>query len=192
MNPRRHGAGAATLPGARGPTAARRWLILVFALAPAAAWADPAVRLGARGGVELADGADPSAGVDLRLSFSRTPLTINATFDDVFDANKSLYEVSVNAIYYLPLSLPRVDPYAGIGASVTVFALHQETPDADGNGNRLGMNLIAGTCFDLPFVAPFIQVVKQIGEFHPLAFSGGFVVALDRDDRWTGCGRRAR
>jgi hypothetical protein len=176
------------------PTKIRSFLLaLGFGLTARSASADPAVRIGPRGGVEFRDGADPSVGVDLRLSFSRSPLTINPTFEYVFDQKITLYEASVNALYYLPLSVRYVAPYAGIGFVVTKFAYKESAPDVeDDNGARLGMNLAAGVCFDTPFVSPFVQVLKQLGELDHSAVAAGFVVALDRDDRWTGCGRRAR
>jgi hypothetical protein len=173
-------------------TARQRWLPLVLALASGSAAADPAVRIGSRGGVALGDAADPYVGVDLRLSFPASPLTINPTFDYTFDARRTVYEVSVNALYYLPVPIQRVDPYVGIGANVTSFAYKQNTPGVDNSGNRLGMNLAAGACIDLPIVSPYLQVVKTIGEIDPLSLGAGLVVALDGDDRWTGCGRRAR
>jgi hypothetical protein len=155
--------------------------------------ADPAVRIGARGGVELRDHADRYAGVDLRLAFPMTPLTINPTFDYVFDPAETLYEVSVNALYFLPVPTTPLDPYLGIGVNLTIFKLNTPgTTGQDDNGNRLGMNLTAGICVDVPFVSPFAQVTKQLGEFHPLSLGGGLVIALDGDARWTGCGRRAR
>ena len=59
-------------------------------------------------------------------------------------------------------------------------------------GKRLGMNLIAGACLDLPLVSPFAQVTKGIGEFDLLSIGGGLAIALGGDGEWTGCGRRAR
>jgi hypothetical protein len=147
---------------------------------------------------------DPYVGADLRLSFLLSPLTINPTFDYVFDEKMTLYRLSVNALYYLPVPIGRVDPYVGIGVNVTHFSFKEKTPPVDGNGNpvvddtgddngnRLGMNLAAGACFDLPILSPFVEVVKGIGEFDPLSLGGGLLVALDGDERWTGCGRRLR
>lgn len=169
-----------------------RLLLLVVAIVSGPARADPGVRVGSRGGVELRDSADPYLGVDLRLSFPRSPLTINPTFDYVFDQKMTLYELSVNALYYLPVPIQRVDLYAGIGFNVTTFTLKEEMASGDSNGNRLGMNLVAGACFDIPIVSPYVQVVQGIGEFDPTSLGAGLVVALDGDDRWTGCGRRAR
>jgi len=178
---------------ARVPSATERWWpLLALAILSGPARADPGVRIGARGGVELRGDADPYAGVDLRLAFPLSPLTINPTFDDVFDANMTIYRLSVNALYYLPVPIRRVDPYVGIGASVTVFSFKQNTPGVDSNGNRLGLNLTAGACFDIPVVSPFVQLDKGIGELDFISLGGGLVVALDGDDRWTGCGRRAR
>jgi len=176
------------------------WLVLLILLMPGLSWADPGVRIGSRGGVELQGGVDPYVGADLRLSFPLSPLTINPRFDYVFDEKMTLYRLSVNALYYLPVPLRRVDPYVGIGVNVTSFSFKEKTPPlassdspgADDNGARLGMNLAAGACFDLPVISPFVEVVKGIGEFDPLSLSAGLLVALDGDQRWTGCGRRSR
>ena len=54
------------------------------------------------------------------------------------------------------------------------------------------MNLAAGACFDVPIASPFVQVGKTLGELHPISLGVGLGVALDGDDRWTRCGRRAR
>lgn len=182
---------------ARARRVAIRWCVPILLIGSGPAWADPGVRVGAHGGVDFGDATDPHAGVDLRLSFSRSPLTLSPTFDYVFDGKMTLYKVSVNALYYLPVPLERVDPYAGVGFDVTAFAFKQsglgaESPSGvDSNGNRLGMNLVAGVCFDLPVVSPFVQVIKEIGEFSPISLGAGLVVALDGDTRWNGCGRRA-
>jgi hypothetical protein len=169
-----------------------RWLVLVIVVVSGPAWADPGIRIGSRGGVALRDGADPYVGADLRLSFPLSPLTINPTFDYVFDDKMTLYQLSVNALYYLPVPIRHFDPYIGVGVNVIAFSFKQKTQGVDDNGNRLGMNLAAGACFDLPVVSPFVQVVKAVGEFDLLSFGAGLVVALDRDDRWSGCGRRVR
>jgi hypothetical protein len=179
---------------------ARDWLLLAVLLVSRPSWADPGVRLGARGGVELDGGVDPYVGADLRLSFSRSPLTINPTFDHVFDEKMTLYRLSVNALYYLPVPLRRLDPYVGIGVNVTSFSFKEKAPpvpnsgapSVDDNGARLGMNLAAGACLDLPVISPFVEVVKGIGEFDPLSLGAGLLIALDGDERWTGCGRRVR
>lgn len=175
--------------------AVRRRLSLLLlgaaTLSAAAARAAPAVRLGARGGVELREEADPFAGVDLRLSFPLSPLTINPTFDYVFDQQRSLYEASINALFHLPLPLQRLASYVGAGFDVTIFAYKKELPDIDNQGNRLGLNLVAGACFDVPFVSPFVQVLRQLGELGHTSVSAGLLIALDRDTRWNGCGRRA-
>ncbi len=162
-------------------------------IASGSARADPGLRIGTRGGVDLRDGADPYLGVDLRVSFSRSPLTINPTFDYVFDAKATLYRIGVNALYYLPVPIRRLDPYVGVGVNVTSFSITEKTPDVvDDNGSRVGMSLAAGACVEVPFVSPFVQVVKQLGEFDPISLGAGLMVALDHDDRWSGCGRRTR
>ena len=177
-------------------------LLPVTLLVSGVSWAEPGLRIGARGGIALEDGVDPYVGADLRLSFSRSPLTINPTFDYVFDEKMTLYRLSVNALYYLPFSIGRVDPYVGIGVNVTSFSVKEKTPPVanggqpggdetgDDNGNRLGMNLAAGACFDLPVISPFVEIVKGVGEFDPLSLGGGLLFALDGDERWNGCGRR--
>jgi hypothetical protein len=170
----------------------RRCLLLVLTgLAAGPAWADPAVRIGSRGGVELREQADPFVGVDVRLSFPLSPLTVNPTFDYVFDGKRTLYEASINALFHPPVSVGRMAPYVGIGFNVTTFAYKESTPDVDDQGSRLGMNLVAGACFDLPFLSPFVQVLQQLGELAHTSIGAGFVVVLDRDTRWTSCGNRA-
>src|SRR5262245_27636663 len=103
---------------------ARRWLIFLV-LASGPAWADPGVRIGSRGGLDLQGDGDPYVGVDLRLSLPRTPLTINPAFDYVFDEKMTMYQLSFNALYYLPVPIGRVDPYVGVGATVTAFSLKE-------------------------------------------------------------------
>ena len=157
-----------------------------------AARAEVGVRLGPWAGAELHDDVDPFVGADLRLSFPLSPLMINPTFTYFFDEKVRIYQVSFNALYNFPLPTPRFDPYVGVGVNVTVFSFKENTPSVDNEGKRLGMNLIAGACFDLPLVSPFAQVTKGIGEFDLLSVGGGLVVALGGDGQWTGCGRRAR
>lgn len=172
---------------------ARRSCVLLAAagLAAGSARAAPAVRVGSQGGVELREKADPFVGVDVRLSFPLSPLTLNPTFDYAFDEKRTLYETSINALFHLPLPFRRTAPYVGIGANFTTFSYREATPGVDDHGNRLGMNLVAGACFDLPFVSPFVQVLRHLGELDHTSLGAGFVVALDRDERWTGCGRHA-
>jgi hypothetical protein len=160
--------------------------------ASGSARADVGVRLGPSAGIELHDDADPFVGGDLRLSFPLSPLVINPTFAYFFDEKITLYQVSFNALYHLPLPTWRVDPYVGGGVNVTVFSYKENTPVVDNEGKRLGMNLIAGACLDLPLVSPFAQVTKGIGEFELLSIGGGLAIALGGDGEWTGCGRRAR
>ena len=169
-------------------------LVVALVIAAGPLRADPGLRVGPRGGVDLRNGADPYVGVELRLSFSRSPLTINPTFDHLFDAKATLYRVGVNALYYLPVPIRRVDPYVGVGVNVTSFSLKEATPDVDNSGSRVGMSLAAGACLEVPFVSPFVQIAKNFGEFDPLSLGAGLVVALDRqvDDRWNGCGGLVR
>lgn len=167
------------------------FLVGAAALAACPARAAPAVRIGARGGVDLREKADAFTGLELRLSLPLSPLTINPTFDYVFDQERTLYEASVNALLHLPLPLQRLASYVGVGFDVTTFGYKKDTPGVDGHGSRLGLNLVAGACFDLPVVSPFVQVLRQFGELDHTSLGAGLLVALDRDARWNGCGRRA-
>lgn len=166
--------------------------LFAITLVPGGARADTGVRIGPHAGVQLRDSADPSVGAELRLSFPLSPLTIMPAFDYIFDTKRTLYEISVSALYYLPVPIRWMDPYLGVGFNVTSFSFKEHTTTVDENGNRLGMSLTAGACLAVPAVAPFVQVVKEIGEFDPVSISAGVVVALDRDPRWDGCGRSVR
>ena len=168
-----------------------RVMLLALLAVAGTAKADPAVRIGPRGGMELRHVADATVGADVRLSFPMTPLTINPSFIYVFDSKITIYEVNVNALLWLPLALGPLNPYVGIGFRVTQFAYKELTPGADDDhGSRLGLNLVAGFCVDLPFASPFVEAQRAIGEFGAFGFAGGLAVALDGDPRWTGCGRR--
>lgn len=158
----------------------RRLALLVALVATVtAAWAEPAARIGPRAGVELRDGAHAVLGVDLRLAFMRTPLIIEPALEDVLDAKLTLYRLSIDALYYPRLRFGRLEPYVGIGVTVTTFAYKQATTIGDDNGNRMGMNLVAGTSFALPIAMPFVQVAKGFGEFSGFAFVGGLAFALE-------------
>lgn len=153
--------------------------------------ADPAIRVGPRGGLELRDGADAVVGLDLRMSFPLSPLTINPTFFHVLDPTMSIEELNVNALYPLPVTLGRLDPYVGIGLKVTRFSYKDRAPrDVDDNGNRMGLNLIGGVCVDLPLTSVFVEVQSGVGELTAFAAGAGLAIALDGDARWDGCGRR--
>lgn len=121
-------------------------------------------------------------GADVRLSFRLSPLTINPMFDYYFDERQRLFQVGVNALYYLPIS--PVEPYVGAGVGVTAFSLKDTMPPAgemvveDDNGSRVGMNLIGGVCFDLPVVTPFVQAMLTVGEIDLLTVGGGLLFRI--------------
>ena len=63
------------------------WLLAAAGLAagPAAglARAAPAIRVGSQGGVELREKAEPFVGLDVRMSFALSPLTINPAINRI-------------------------------------------------------------------------------------------------------------
>jgi hypothetical protein len=153
-----------------------------------------AVRAGPRSGVEAHDGADLAVGADARLSFSLSPLTLNPSFDYFFTEGQSLYQISLNAFYHLPIRA-RVAPYGGLGVGLTAFSIEQ-TPDTidditDAHGIRIGLNVIAGVCFDLPIVAPYAQVTAGVGEIDLVTITAGLLYDFGQGRRdWDRCGRR--
>ena len=71
--------------------------------------------------------------------------------------------------------------------SYSTFVLNEPTPPTmtgndegsrDDEGHRLGMNLLAGARLDLPWLSPFLQVTKGIGEFDALAIGAGLELTL--------------
>lgn len=167
----------------------KRVLLLLAFSAVETAHADVGFRLGPRAGVEAHHDADLSFGADARLSFSLSPLTIAPAFDYFVDEDKTMYQIGVNALYHAPIPSRLVDAYGGVGVGVTTFSFHQGVQTNDDHGSRLGMNVLAGVCFDLPRVAPYVQVTGSLGEIDLLTISGGLLVELG-GDRWDSCGRR--
>lgn len=51
-----------------------------------------------RGGVALSSDADPYVGLGLRLTASTSPLTLQPTFDYVFDEDQTLYHIGGNLL----------------------------------------------------------------------------------------------
>jgi opacity protein-like surface antigen len=150
---------------------------LIISLAAARASADVGARVGPHGGVALSDDVDPYVGLGLRLTAPSSPLTLQPTFDYVFDEDRTLYHVGGNLLYELPVAF-RLKPYFGIGARFSAFALKQESATVDSEGYRLGMNLLAGARLQLPWVSPFVQVTKGVGELDALAVGGGVELTL--------------
>lgn len=147
-------------------------LWLMVTLATATAGADVGVRVGPHGGVALGGDASPYVGLGFRLTAPSSPLTLQPTFEYVFVDDRTLYHVGGNLLYELPVAF-RLKPYFGIGARFSAFALNQESDTGDGQGYRLGMNLLAGARLQLPWVSPFVQVTKGVGELDALAVGGG-------------------
>lgn len=150
---------------------------LVVSLASGEARADLGVAVGPYGGAALGDDVNPYAGFGLRLTASSSPLTIQPAFDYVFIEDRTLYHIAGNVSYELPVTF-RLKPYFGIGANLSAFALNEESTTADSEGYRLGLNLLAGARLQLPWVSPFIQVTKGVGEFDALAVGGGVELTL--------------
>jgi outer membrane protein W len=163
------------------------WVVgLVASLACRAVRADLGVQVGPHAGVAFSNDVDPYVGLDLRLTAPSSPLTLQPTFDYVFDENQTLYHIGGNLLYELPIAF-RLKPYVGVGVSYSTFVLNKanapimstEAPGtADDEGHRLGMVLLAGARLELPWVSPFFQVTKGIGELHALAVGGGIEVSL--------------
>jgi len=145
---------------ATSPATVRRALLLVLAGASSPAAADPANPDRVARGVELGDAKDPYAGVDMRLSFPLSPLTINPTFDYVFDDKRTLYEISVNALYYLPIPIHRVDPYVGVASTSRRSRSSSPRPGSTNNGNRLGLNLAAARASMPRSSRRYVQVAR--------------------------------
>lgn len=165
-------------------------MLLVVMMVGAPARAEVGFRLGPRSGVELHADADLSLGADVRLSFPLSPLTINPAFDYYVDEDKRLFQIAVNALYHLPAVAPHVDGYGGVGVGVTTFSFHEGVQTNDDHGSRLGLNLLAGVCIDLPVVAPYAQVTGSVGELDLFTISAGLLVQLGGSERWDSCGRR--
>ena len=150
---------------------------LILTLASGPAGADTGLRLGPHAGVALGDGADPYVGLGLRLTASSSPLTIQPSFAYVFDENRTLYHVGGNVLYEVPVAF-RLEPYFGLGANLSAFKLNRESATTDSEGYRLGLNLLAGARLRLPWVSPFVQITKGVGEFDALALGGGIELTL--------------
>lgn len=151
----------------------RAWLCALVASSPANA--DPGIEVGARGGVELHEDVDAYTGVDLRLSTSRSPLTVAVTFDKFFDEDLALAQLGLTALYRVPVR-GRLAPYAGVGLALTTFAYRANTPGVDNEGYRAGVNLVAGAAFDLGPVSPYVQVTQGLGEFDLRTVGAGLLV----------------
>jgi opacity protein-like surface antigen len=166
-----------------GKTLHRRASVFVIGLlatliGDAVARADGGVSLGPRGGLQLRGDTDPFVGADLRLTFSLSPLTINPTFDYHFDEDRTLFQFGVNALYVLPVSAP-LKPYAGVGIGLTAFAYDDSgvmmtgANQRDGQGSRVGLNLIGGVTFATPWLTPFLQTMVSLGEIDLVTIGGG-------------------
>lgn len=163
----------------REPKVLPCWVMLLLAtLVPAGAHADVGVQVGPHAGVAIASDVDPFVGLGLRLTAPSSPLAIQPTFHYVFDENQRLFHIGGNVLYELPITFA-LKPYFGIGASFSAFALNESSMMvADDEGYRLGMSLLAGTRLDLPWVSPFLQVTKGVGEFDAFTVGGGVEVTL--------------
>lgn len=165
------------------------WLGVASAAWPA--WADVGFRVGPRTGLEFHKDKDLLAGADVRLSFPLSPLTINPIFDYYFDEDRTLFQIGVNALYYLPIPPRVLAPYVGTGVAVTGFSYHRGVPTDDDNGSRVGLNLIGGVCFDLPVLTPFAQAMVTLGKIDLVTIGGGFLFDFGGGRHsWDGCGRR--
>jgi hypothetical protein len=181
-------------------TASRFVLVSLFLVISTAhpTWADVGFRVGPRVGLELHQDKDLFLGADVRLSFPLSPLTINPIFDYYFDEDRTLFQVGVNALYYLPIPTRRLSPYLGAGVAMTGFSFHDNALSpgspvsiSDDNGSRVGLNLMAGVCFDLPVLTPFAQAMITVGDIDLVTIGGGFLFGFGGGRQsWDSCGRR--
>jgi opacity protein-like surface antigen len=164
--------------GALKPTFFLGWLVwLAITLAPGLARADVGMRVGPQAGAALSDDVDPYVGLSLRLTAPSSPLTLQPSFEYVFDENQTLYHVGANVLYELPTAF-RLRPYLGVGAAFSAFALNQEGMSGDSQGYRLGMSLLAGARLELPWISPFVQVTKRISALDAFTVGGGVELTL--------------
>ena len=189
-----------------GSTGIGRFEALVFACAIAVAptaQADGGVQVGGRAGIQLLDDRAlrsknvASVGAEVRLSFELSPLIVSLAFDYLFVPDRTLFQVSANALYDLPIGASFLYPYVGVGVGITRF----ETPETggpvmsmqgspgtahaeDSNGMRIGLNLIGGVRFehvDLPVLRPFVQVMGSLGPIDLFTVVGGVLFELSSD-----------
>jgi outer membrane protein W len=164
-------------------------LLIVTSLTSGTAQADVGAQVGPHAGAALSGDVDPYVGLDVRLTAPSSPLTIQPTFDYVFDENQTLYHIGGNLLYEVPVAF-RLKPYFGAGMNYSTFALNKPSAPTmtgttnnnqeagDDEGHRLGLNLLAGVRLDLPWVSPFLQVTKGVGEFDAVAVGGGLELSL--------------
>lgn len=148
--------------------------------------AEVGVQAGARGGVDVYKQDAAFAGLDVRLSFRLSPLTIAFSFDLFrLDEGESLQAIAINALYEFPLRTVR--PYAGIGLGVHRFG-HPEEPImgpvvTDASGARAAVNLVGGARLDHPAlwrVKPFVQITAAIGQVDLVTITGGVLIEAKR------------
>ncbi|WP_018626305.1 outer membrane beta-barrel protein [Niabella aurantiaca] len=141
--------------------------------------ADIGVQVGPQAGVSLSKNNNAYVGLSLRLTSSGSPLTIQPTFQYVFAENQTLYHLGINLLYEFPFT-SRIKPYLGTGVNLSSFKLKAPPTNLniDDQGSRLGMNLIAGIRFNFPWVSPYLQVKKNLGEFDGTFLGGGIELKL--------------
>lgn len=141
--------------------------------------ADIGLQLGPQVGVSLSNDNDAYAGLSMRLTSSGSPLTIQPTFRYVFAEDQTLYHIGINLLYEFP-PVSRIQPYLGTGVNFSSFSLKKPPVNltADDQGYRIGMNLIAGVRLNLPWVSPYLQVTKSVGEFDAFFVGGGVELSL--------------
>ena len=178
----------------------RRRLVLlavpiVASAVPPAAAADTGFYASPRTGVETQH-ADLAVGAELMLAFDASPLRIRPAFDYYFAGDLTLFHVGIDALY--AVSGPRLfAPYAGVGIGVTRFSGNDEgdpggDPAAmgDSHGGRVALDLIGGVCFDLPVVAPYVEVSAALSAIDLVTVAAGLRFRIDGGGGgWDGCGR---
>jgi hypothetical protein len=135
-------------------------------------WADTGVELAPRAGVAYQDATDAFVGGAVRIAPPTSPITVEPTFDYVFDSKQTLYQLGGNLLYHVPID-DRFAAFGGVGLTMTSFKLADNTMGVDNEGYRVGMKVIAGARLDLPWVSPYVQLEQGIGEYHLSAVTGG-------------------
>jgi hypothetical protein len=152
--------------------------IVTVAAGARAAIADVGVQAGVRAGADVYERDAAFVGVDARMSFTLSPLTIALSFDHYFvDEGETLEQLGVNALYEVPIAPALVRPYGGIGLGLTRFGTPQgEIGTVDASGTRAGLNAVVGARFDheaLWRMKPFVQAMATVGEIDLFTVGGG-------------------
>jgi hypothetical protein len=141
--------------------------------------ADVGLQAGVRAGADVYEHDAPSVGIDARLSFTLSPLTIALSFDHYFvDEGETLQQIGLTALYDVPIAPAFVRPYGGIGVGLTRFGMPEGELGVDASGARGAVNFIGGARFDHPSLwrmKPFVQAMLSVGNIDLFTVGGGIL-----------------